>query len=74
MKNCSSERDAHDVVDRLYRATGACIDPIDRSLGFSTGLALYPRDGDSTQALLHVADAGMYVAKRAMKTEVRVES
>jgi diguanylate cyclase (GGDEF)-like protein len=62
----SSEREARDVVDRLYRATGVCIDPNDRSLGFSTGLALYPRDGDSTQALLHVADAQMYVAKRAV--------
>ncbi len=65
----SCERDAHDVVNRLYRATGACIDPVDRSLGFSTGLALYPRDGDSTQALLHVADAEMYAAKRAVGRE-----
>jgi len=70
----SGERDALDVVDRLYRATGACLEPNGRSLGFSTGLALYPRDGETIQALLHVADAEMYAVKRAVSRELIVES
>lgn len=52
---------AYKIIAELARPI-AC-DGHDVSVGASVGVALYPRDGESFQEVLHCADAAMYRAK-----------
>ncbi len=41
------------------------------TLGVSAGLSFYPEDGQDRESLMRVADASMYLAKRAGRNQVR---
>jgi len=54
------------ALDRLHAAVEAPFDLGEgrqATVGMSMGVALYPRDGQDAEALLHQADTAMYVAK-----------
>lgn len=55
------------VVNRVLVAANIPIRYRDHAIaiGVSIGIAVYPRDGDTPDALLYAADAAMYRAKRA---------
>lgn len=59
-------------LDRLATALDAeiAVAGVTVHAGGSCGGALYPRDGDSLDALLHVADGRMYEAKKRRATPV----
>ena len=43
----------------------------EQHVGTSVGIALYPRNGDNLDALLHSADEAMYLAKRSGNNGIR---
>lgn len=51
------------IVDRLSTAVNAAVTEV--SLGFSTGVAVAPRDGVDPAGLYRVADERLYLAKRS---------
>jgi predicted signal transduction protein with EAL and GGDEF domain len=53
------------VANRLIFALGEpiAVDGDSCSVGASVGIALYPRDGQTTEALIRAADAAMYASK-----------
>jgi diguanylate cyclase (GGDEF)-like protein len=59
--------DVEDIALRIVRSFDESfqIDGHDIQGATSTGIALYPDDGTTKDALLHAADARMYVAKQA---------
>jgi len=59
--------DATAVAEKISESIGEpfSIDSRTLNIGASTGIAMYPCDGDEVSALLHHADAEMYRAKRA---------
>ncbi|MCC6764719.1 MAG: sensor domain-containing diguanylate cyclase [Deltaproteobacteria bacterium] len=54
-----------DLAARLQARTFLADEGIHATLGASFGAAAFPVDGDTPAALLHLADARMYVSKRA---------
>lgn len=56
---------AEHVIEALHQTIP--IDGHDLSVGASIGIALYPDDGDSVDALLRSADSALYAAKAAGK-------
>jgi diguanylate cyclase (GGDEF)-like protein len=76
LENVGSEAQAVDVMRRLNDRLGQVYDlggePYHPSA--SLGLALFPRDGDTPDALLKAADLNMYVAKsRFHQSEERLQ-
>ena len=63
----SDPADAGFVANRLIVALAEpiAVDGDSCSVGASVGIALYPRDGETTDALVHAADAAMYASKAA---------
>ena len=63
----SDIEDANAVASKIAETIGEpfSIDNRTLAIGASTGIAMYPGDGDEVNALLHHADAEMYRAKRA---------
>jgi diguanylate cyclase (GGDEF)-like protein/hemerythrin-like metal-binding protein/PAS domain S-box-containing protein len=63
----SEADDAAQVANRLILALAEpiAIDSDSCSIGASVGIALYPRDGEDIDALVHAADAAMYASKAA---------
>jgi diguanylate cyclase (GGDEF)-like protein/hemerythrin-like metal-binding protein len=57
--------DARRVADRLIVALGKpiAVDGDTCSVGASVGIAIYPRNGPTAEALIHAADTAMYVSK-----------
>lgn len=65
-------QDAQRVVDKIQRAMReplAVGDGVVLQPSVSAGVALYPRHGNSMEALLHHADQAMYEAKAARQSE-----
>lgn len=52
------------VADRIIAALAAPFLDGAATVGVSVGVAFFPADGENCEALLHRADAAMYVAKR----------
>lgn len=76
LNDCADERLARLVVERLRRQMEKPIlldngHPI--TLSASIGLAYYPRDATTLEALLHVADERMYRHKREAKRQYAIE-
>ena len=63
----SDIEDAAAVAEKIAESIGEpfCIDSHTLNIGASTGIAMYPSDGDEVGSLLRHADAEMYRAKRA---------
>ncbi len=63
--------DAADCARRIHSKLGAAvvIDGAEVRIGASIGIAIHPRDGTTTAALLHAADAAMYAAKSDRTTQ-----
>ena len=63
----SEPDDAGPVANRLILALAEpiAVDGDSCSVGASVGIALYPRDGETIDALVHAADAAMYASKAA---------
>ncbi len=61
------------VAQKLIRALAPPIDAVDSPIhcSASLGISVFPRDGDSAEALLKNADAAMYEAKRAGRDTFR---
>lgn len=55
------------VAEKIIAAIGAPLPGIDLSVSASVGVAIYPRDGLDSDALLKSADQAMYRAKRLGK-------
>lgn len=57
--------DAADCAQRIHAelARPVELDGAEMRIGASIGIAMHPRDGRNTEALLHAADAAMYAAK-----------
>lgn len=64
-------RDATAVAEKIAESIGEpfSIDSRTLNIGASTGIAIYPSDGDEVSALLQHADAEMYRAKRAASSD-----
>ena len=64
----SSHDDAEEVAQKIIAALTSpyTLDgvPTPVDIGVSIGIAIYPRDGDSSDALIRAADVAMYQAKR----------
>jgi diguanylate cyclase (GGDEF)-like protein len=74
LEDIDSEGEAEQIAHRLAAAVQP---PFELSVSLppvsaSVGLAIYPRCGDSAGALLEVADAAMYTAKRSGKARAAV--
>ena len=72
-RGVGSERDAARVAARIFDALR---DPLrvrgrDHLLSASIGISLFPRDGESPEALLDSADRALYAAKAAGKNAMR---
>lgn len=61
------EAEAERVADKVIAALAALRVDGDCRIGGSVGIALYPRDGRSGDALIRAADRAMYLAKGAGK-------
>ena len=63
----NKEQDAAAVAEKVLRALGApfSIKQHGVSISASIGIAIFPKNGDTEEALLRSADAAMYEAKRA---------
>lgn len=76
LNDCVDERLARQVVERLRRQMEKPI-LLDNghaiTLSASIGLAYYPRDATTLEALLHVADERMYRHKREAKRQYAIE-
>ena len=76
LNDCADERLARLVVERLRRQMEKPI-LLDNghaiTLSASIGLAYYPRDATTLEALLHVADERMYRHKREAKRQYAIE-
>ena len=76
LNDCADERLARLVVERLRRQMEKPI-LLDNghaiTLSASIGLAYYPRDATTLEALLHVADERMYRHKREAKRQCAIE-
>ena len=74
MKGETAREDAQNIASRLCTAIG---EPIDWqghqiSIGASIGIARYPEDGQTPDALLHCADLAMYQVKQSDKGDFRL--
>ncbi len=68
LDHCQSAREASDVCERIHQALAHphwLPSGISLQCSASVGMAIYPRDGDSADALTHAADTAMYQRKRA---------
>jgi diguanylate cyclase (GGDEF)-like protein/PAS domain S-box-containing protein len=65
LEGFSDERQPSEVMDRLARKVSEPVDLFGQIFHPSTsvGMALFPQDGDTPEALLKVADFTMYIAK-----------
>ena len=63
------ETRANDVLERLREEI--VISGLPLRVGASIGIALFPQDGDTLDALLHNADAAMYVSKQSGRNTFR---
>ncbi len=65
-----NEDDASIVAEKIIRTVGEPCEvnvnnePISRSIKLSIGIAIFPKDGESAEALLKSADKAMYRAKK----------
>lgn len=64
--------EAHDVAERLRHAISALKINDAMTVTASIGVATYPTHGETVEQLVAVADAAMYVAKRAGRNRVAV--
>jgi diguanylate cyclase (GGDEF)-like protein/PAS domain S-box-containing protein len=65
--------DALRIAEKIRRALGEPLDlaGLHTAISSSIGIAMYPGDGDSEQALLRYADEAMYAAKRSGGNQCR---
>ena len=59
-------QDALELADKLMQQMKRpfVVDGMPLSLGFSVGIAIYPRDGETPEMLIANADVAMYKAKQ----------
>jgi len=69
LEELSDDRPPADVMQRLAFSVSEKIDLLEQQFcpSASAGMALFPRDGDTPEALLKAADFNMYVAKHEAK-------
>lgn len=69
LSNLDSDAVANRIAEKIRKDLGRCysIDGIQIQIGASVGLAMYPQDGDSHDALLQHADAAMFRDKAARR-------
>jgi diguanylate cyclase (GGDEF)-like protein/PAS domain S-box-containing protein len=67
LEDLSPEREPAAIMQRLSASVGDPFDVLGHCLrvSASVGMALFPRDGETPEALLKAADFNMYVAKHA---------
>lgn len=72
----SSDKDRERVLARLLRAASDPIHVKDAELQVSAsiGVAIYPKDADTQETLMHLADQAMYVAKQLGKNRSQMYS
>lgn len=77
MTHFTSSEDCQAVLSRIavevsapaYLSNGVTV-----SVSASTGVALYPQHGETSEELMNRADSAMYEAKRAGKNQVRISA
>lgn len=67
-----TEEDARTVAEKIIDTVGAPLPEIGQQVSTSVGIALYPRDGDDSDALLRSADQAMYRAKKNGKNRFEI--
>jgi len=76
LHSIDSPQDAAHVAEKVTRAISApfCEDDREWTLSTSIGISLYPRDGDTRESLLNMADKAMYEVKHSGKNSYRFYS
>ncbi len=73
LPNIAQQSDVEEVAQKLLQAIEATINADGRpiSITASIGVALFPNDGDSAEALIKHADTAMYLAKARGRAQFR---
>jgi len=75
-ENIKTENDINILLERIYKGLEKPVNLSDSewNISISQGVALYPRDGKTTEKLLDVADQRMYANKQSIKQLARLTS